>query len=208
MEKLPLTNAQNIFYRNNYRRLVRLLGIMVGINLILVIIFIYLITHIPRARNFAAYPDNKSAPLYVLDQPLMSQSAILEWANQAAITVYNLDYLNYPKQMKEIATYFSPKGWALFQNDFRGILSTTVDKKLRVSAVATGAPVIVQQGPLLGNYSWKVRMPILVSYESASETLYQNLLVDMVIMRVSTDITPKGIAIAQFFATERPAQGR
>lgn len=201
-------NSANIFYRNNYRRLFRLLMVMVIGNLILIAILIYLITHIPQPRTFASTSDGGQSVIYPLDQPVLSQQALLEWANQAAISIYNLDYLNYEKQLANAAHYFTPRGWRLFQNNFNSVVEAVVNQKLRVGAVAVGAPVIIEQGPLLGNYSWRIRMPLLVTYESATETKYQRLMVDMVIMRVSTLITPKGIAIAQFYAVGRQGQLR
>lgn len=71
-------------------------------------------------------------------------------------------------------------------------------KKLIVSAVATRAPIILQKGLLNGLYSWRIQMPILVTYQSASEFSQQNNVVTMLITRVSTLNSPRGIGIAQF----------
>jgi intracellular multiplication protein IcmL len=74
-------------------------------------------------------------------------------------------------------------------------------KKLVVSAVATGAPVILQQGLLFGTYTWRVQLPVLVTYQSASEFSQQTVTITMLITRVSTLTTPKGIGIAQFIVS-------
>lgn len=199
--KNPNTVDPNIFYRKNYQRLLRFLLIMTVANLILGAILVYLAVNIPRPSTFASF-ENTTSPLAPLSEPIVSQKALLEWASQAAISVYNVDYLNYQKQLAANANYFSPQGWDLFQNDFRQILSTIVGQKLRASAVLTGPPVIIERGPLLGRYSWKIRMPLLITYESASEIRSTPIMVDMLVMRVSTLESPKGIAITQFFARE------
>ena len=49
-------------------------------------------------------------------------------------------------------------------------------------------------------------MPLLVTYESASGTRTQAFTIDMVIVRVPTTSTPKGIAIAQFYGAQRETQ--
>ena len=78
-------------------------------------------------------------------------------------------------------------------------------KKLIVSAVATRAPIILQKGILNGKYAWRVQMPILVTYQSASEFSQQNNVVTMLITRVSTLNSPRGIGISQFVVG--PASG-
>ena len=71
-------------------------------------------------------------------------------------------------------------------------------KKLIVSAVATRAPVILQKGILNGRFAWRVQMPVLVTYQSASEFTQQSNVVTMLISRVSTLNSPRGIGISQF----------
>ena len=71
-------------------------------------------------------------------------------------------------------------------------------KKLIVSAVATKAPVILQKGLLNGVYAWRVQMPLLVTYQSANEFSQQNNVVTILISRVPTLNSPRGIGIAQF----------
>lgn len=203
-----MNNSQidlNKFYRKNYSRLLFFLTVMIFTNLILGIYFIYLSVNIPLPITLAAF-ENKTTPLYALTEPVISQNALLEWASQVAISVYNIDYLNYRKQLAANQSYFSPAGWQVFLNDFRTVLGSIIGQKLRASAVLTGSPVILEQGPLFGRYAWKVRMPMLITYESASELRNTPIMVDMVIMRVPTTDSPKGIAVSQFFARESDFQ--
>jgi intracellular multiplication protein IcmL len=71
--------------------------------------------------------------------------------------------------------------------------------------VATRAPIILEKGMLSGRYSWRVQMPILVTYQSASEFTQQNIVVTMLITRISTIESPRGIGIAQIIVG--PASG-
>lgn len=197
-----IDNLRNTFYRNRYKRLFFLLRTMVLVSLVLVGVLVYFSTHVPIAPTYASY-EGKNSPLYGLNEPIVSQDALLQWATQAAISVYTFDYVNYKSALQDASHYFSPQGWSLFQNNLQPVLNTVLDKKLKLSAVAVGAPVIVEQGPLLGHYSWALRIPILVSYESATEVQQQSLLVSMVVSRVSTLTTTKGISIAQFYTSQR-----
>lgn len=56
-----------------------------------------------------------------------------------------------------------------------------------------------------GVYTWLVQMPLLVTYQSASEFSQQNNIVTMRITRVSTLNSPRGIGIDQFVVA--PASG-
>lgn len=198
--------VQNQFYKNRYQFLLRFLYIVIFVNLVLTVIFVYLFTHIPLPQTFSTY-QTKVAAEEPFDLPIVSKQALLDWATQAAIATYNFDYVNYPKALANAESYFTPDGWQLFQNDFSKVVDEVVSKKLRVNAVAAGPPMILDEGPLLGRYSWKIRIPLLVTFESASEVRPQGLTVIMVVMRVPTTLTTKGIAIAQFYTVNRNISG-
>lgn len=72
-----------------------------------------------------------------------------------------------------------------------------------MSAVATGAPVILDRGLISGVYKWKVQIPLLITYESASTNISQPVVATMLVTRVSTLDTPKGIAIDAFYMSEQ-----
>lgn len=184
------------------KNLLFLLRLMMLLNICLTVTLIYFIWHTPMPQKFASNPSGKSTPLYALTEPLLSQASLLAWANQAAISVYNFNYVNYPQQFKIAASYFTSEGWDLFRDRFQKVVDSVIEKKLQVSAVVTGTPLITQQGPLMGHYTWRIRMPLLVTYESGSQKLPQHLIVEMLVIRVATTQTPKGIAIAQFVTTQ------
>ncbi len=156
--------------------------------------------HQPEADYFQVSPDGRIIPIYPLAAPMVSDAALLQWANQAAVAAYTYSFATYRKELQDASEYFTPRGWKDFETALQSShnLETIVTKKLVVTAVATGAPVILDRGVLNNHYSWKVQMPLLVTYESASATTQQLILVTMLITRVSTLNVPKGIAIAQF----------
>jgi len=87
-------------------------------------------------------------------------------------------------------------------------LETVIAKKLTVSAVPTGAPIILDQKVIGGVYKWKIQLPMLVTYESSSTKITQPTLVTMLITRVSTLEVPKGIAIDAFYMSEQQITGK
>jgi intracellular multiplication protein IcmL len=206
---LEIVQMRKNFYRDSYRRVVFILLLMVLVNILLAFIIYYLISHQPEPKYFATSADGRITPIYPLTAPMVSDSALLQWANQAAVAAYTYNFSTYRKELQEASEYFTPEGWNDFQTALKSSrnLETVITKKLVVTAVATGAPVILDRGVLNGHYSWKVQMPLLVTYESASTTIQQPIVVTMLITRVSTLNVPKGIAIAQFVASVGPGTG-
>lgn len=191
------------FYRDGYRRLLGVVTILALIAVVMVSIIAYLAYHQKkRPEYFATTQDGRILPIYPLSSPIVSQEQLLQWANQAAISVYNYSFVNYRKELQEASDYFTPEGWKSFEDALTrsSNLETVIKKKLVSSAVATGAPVVEKRGILNGRYTWRISMPLLITYESASDVIQQSLIVTMNIVRVPVINTPKGIAIAQFFA--------
>jgi intracellular multiplication protein IcmL len=203
---LELVKMRKNFYRDSYRRVVTALLLMIFVNMLLAFIISYFVTHQPEPKYFATSTDGRIIPIYPLTAPMQSDAALLQWANQAAVAAYTYNFATYRKELQEASEYFTPEGWRSFEAELQSTrnLETVMTKKLVATAVATGAPVILDRGILSGRYSWKVQMPLLVSYESASTTIQQPVVVTMLITRVSTLNVPKGIAIAQFVASVNP----
>jgi intracellular multiplication protein IcmL len=128
---------------------------------------------------------------------------LLQWANTAAIAAYTYNFVNYRQELQSASDFFTPEGWAEFTGALRtsNNLNSVIEKKLVVSAVATGAPVILDQGVINGAYTWTVQMPMLVTYQSASQVARQNIVVKMVIQRISTLNSARGIGISSFVAS-------
>src|SRR4029078_3022037 len=169
------------------------------VNIILGLMLIYIITHPPAPKYFATSINGRITPLFPLDQPNQSVSAVLQWANQAAIASFTYNFVNYRDELQASSGFFTAEGWDQFLGALQqsNNLDAVKAKKLIVSAVATRAPIILQKGVLNGSYSWRVQMPILVTYQSASEFTQQNNVVTMLITRVSTLNSPRGIGISQ-----------
>jgi intracellular multiplication protein IcmL len=206
-DALTVVALRNKFYKDSQRRVISALLIAILVNLVLGSMLVYILTHPPAPKYFATSINGRITPLFPLDQPNQSDSAVLQWANQAAIASFTYNFVNYRDELQASSGFFTPEGWDQFLNALQqsNNLDAVKAKKLIVSAVATRAPIILQKGILNGSFSWRVQMPILVTYQSASEFTQQNNVVTMLITRVSTLNSPRGIGIAQFVVG--PASG-
>ncbi|MBA4695843.1 MAG: type IVB secretion system apparatus protein IcmL/DotI [Legionella sp.] len=206
-DALTIVGMRNAFYRDGQRKIMLALLISLLINVVLVGLAFYLLRHPPAPKYFATTVNGRITPLYPLNEPNQSDAAVLQWATQAAIATFSYNFVNWREEIQASSDFFTPAGWSQFLNALQqsNNLDAVRAKKLIVSAVATRAPIILQKGLLNGSFSWRVQMPILVTYQSASEFSQQNNVVTLLITRVSTLNSPRGIGIAQFVVS--PASG-
>ncbi len=206
-EGITTVTLRNKFYKDNYRRVIMILLLSLLVNVGLGILIFWIISHPPEPKYFATSINGRITPLFPLDKPNQSDSAVLQWANQAAIATYSYNFVNYREELESASEFFTPTGWREFLSALQAsnMLSAVKAKKLIVSAVATRAPIVLDKGELNGRYAWRVQMPILATYQSASQFDQENYVVTMLITRVATLNSPRGIGIEQFVVA--PAAG-
>jgi intracellular multiplication protein IcmL len=199
-DKVAKIGMRNHFYRDSYPKVLFVLLLSVTINFGLTSTLVYMILNPPKPTFFATSISGRITPLFPLNEPNQSDSAVLQWANQAALASFTYNFVNYKQELQAASGYFTETGWGQFISALRdsNSLETVREKKLIVSAVATRAPIILQKGPLLGRYAWRVQMPLLVTYQSASEFQQVRNVVTLLITRVSTLNSVRGIGISQF----------
>lgn len=199
-EELEKVASRNEYYKDGVHRLFLILLVSLSLNIIGIYVLYYIYTHPPKPVYFPTSATGRITPLIPLDQPNMSDIEIKQWSNLAIIAAYSYNFVNYRSELQASSEFFTADGWNTFiaalknSNNLQAIISN----KFVVSAVATQAPVILQKDVVNGRYSWRVKMPIIVTYQSSSLFSQTPLVVNMLITRVSTLNTPKGIGIAQF----------
>jgi len=191
------------YYRNRFRSTLGLLTLMILVCAGLSVILLFMNAAKEQPRYYATTTTGVVRPLAALSQPMVTQNFLLQWASLATRAAFNLSFVNYEDQLKKAKPFFTESGWAAFNKALKQakVIETITDSKLVVSAVVSGPPVILNQDVIRGHYTWRVQLPLLLTYTSASETRKAKLLVTMNIMRVSTLETPAGIQINDFTAT-------
>ena len=204
---LVAVSARNNFYKDGQHKLILALLISFAVNVVSLVLLIYMITHPPAPRYFATSINGRITPLFPLEEPNQSDAAVLQWAAQAATAAFTYNFVNYRTELQASSGFFTSEGWTQFLTALQSSnnLDAVKAKKLIVSAVVTRAPIILQKGLLNGRYSWRIQMPVLVTYQSASEFSQQDNIVTILVTRVSTLNSPRGIGIAQFVVG--PASG-
>ena len=207
-EALKLVLLRNNFYRDNYRRVVIALLLMILVNIALAGVLIYQITHPAPPQYFATTTEGKIIPLSPLSEPMADNAEILQWATDAARSLYNYSFVNWRGQLQIASDNFTPEAWDAYQQQLKDSrnLETVIAEKSVVSAEPTGAPVILNQGVINGRYSWKLKLPMLINYQG-TRTHQQPVEMVMLISRVPILNTPRGYAIAQLYITQRAVEG-
>ena len=190
----------NEFYRDNYRRTMKWLSIMVIVCAVLVVILAWMNYGRKQPAYYAAMTTGEVIPMHSLSEPVVTSNFIIQWSELVARRIYNLNFSTYQQQLAQAQDRFTPQGWEKMNEALKssGLISTLVDNRLIISSVVSGPPVIVGRMVINGRFTWRVQMKLLVSYESASETKQNQLLITMNVQRIPTLDSAQGIQISDF----------
>lgn len=194
---------KNSLYQDHYRMALGgtiFMGILCAC---LTALFIMMVFTEAQPKYYATTTTGEVIPLQPLSEPVVTHTYLLQWASLATRAAYNLDFTNYKSQLQAASPYFTPDGFQKLQQAFTssGLLDTLVQKKLIMTAIVSGDPVIIRDFVLYGRHNWTVQLPLLVSFESASEHQRVHALVTMRIQRVPVLDAEKGIQISDFMVS-------
>ena len=197
-----IAQQKNYEYRDSFRWVLMGLVVLLVVGVLLTAAVAYKAIFPGKVKYYASMTTGEVIPLPALNEPVVTNSYILTWAALAARKALNLDFVNYDKQLKDASVYFTTAGWDAFSSslDNSGLLKTIQAKKLVMSAVVPSDPIILFAGIAHGRYMWKISMPVLVTYGSASEQRQRQLKVNMIVSRVPALDVPQGIQIIDFEA--------
>lgn len=150
----------------------------------------------------AFFVDSSSGTkeVFPLTEPNVTPSSMIKWVTQAITSSYTLDFYHYQDTINNLKQYFTIEGYENFVTSLNasGSLKKIIKDKLVVNAVAMDTAVILQEGMMNNVYSWKIQVPLLLTYQGASTTSTQKtIVVNVLVTRVPTNLAPKGIGISQ-----------
>ena len=127
-------------------------------------------------------------------QAAPTETELAVWANEAIVSAYSYNFNNFMQRQKEIAKYFTAKGWTDFSTAF---IASKLPEAVKansyyVSAVATLPPVI----KTLGVGKWQAAMPLLVVYKNPQYQQKQTLEVTINFSQAPAGQGVRGLAIS------------
>ncbi len=194
--------TRNALARERYEFLLR---VTFGITIILFISVaanIYLGSRPIEYRYFVTNPNGAIREIEVLNRPIQSERQVLNWVTQIISQAYSLSFANYEQQLSDIESKFTTSGWQGFQQAIEniGFIDSLLENQLVTSAVPRGAPIVVAQGLVDNVYGWRIQLPLLVTYKSASVNRHQELLVEITVVRRPAHEDPIGLGIEKIIA--------
>ncbi len=158
-----------------------------------------------------AKSDQKSPPTcpctqkeIPLHEPNLSNTQLLNWATEAAVTSFSFDYEHIRSQLQSAASFFTPLGWQHFVMGLKKSNNLDLIQKYRLvgTAVPYDKPNITWLGQVSGIFAWKVDVPLLVIYQNESSKYEQKMIVSLFIHRSSNYVGRDNIGILEFNAKE------
>ena len=148
----------------------------------------------PMASEPLPPPTNNTGPMA---SPHVANTVVLSWANESMVTAFSYDFANYNTSFQLASNYFTPTGWLELDTRHKELqdLQQVIEKKLTMSAVASGPAKLISQGPVNGVYSWLVEAPYLLIASDATHEMRRNILVRSLIVRSDPDVHYRGLAI-------------
>ncbi len=194
--------VRQAYTRERHYLLIRVIIALAGALMFQAVLIYFLATKPPVNYYFSTDRDGRIQPLTPIDKPIGSLIDLSTWVANSVIEAYTFDFANWRTQLSRARNNFTPSGWKGFETALRdsGVLQTVREKKYVTSAVPTSAPVLVSQGMIQGRYAWKFQIPILVTYQSSEKTVPQNLMIEVLVVRISETENPRGLGIAQLIA--------
>ncbi|MBY0377870.1 MAG: DotI/IcmL/TraM family protein [Gammaproteobacteria bacterium] len=144
-------------------------------------------------------------PLRVLSHRIFSRDALLLWLEEVVGDIYTFNAINYQQKFNEILSNdFTAEGADSFRQALENsqLIKQVTTQQLNLTGLVAGQPVTLQQGPLLGVYSWKIQMPVLLTFESASEVTTKRIIVTVLAIQATTQQSPNEVLISQFWSEE------
>lgn len=194
-DALELIRLRNDFYRDNYRRLIVVLLMILVLMFAMSYWIYYLTSHRPAPRYFATNTAGGLIPLKPLSVSSISNIELQNWTARAAVASFTFNYIQLKQQLENTKdTYFTSQGGSDFVSTLikSGDLDAVTQGKFIVTSQPTGAPEILSQGVMgagnyKGRYAWVVRVPLQINYESILQniTSHRNVNVQMTVVRTS-----------------------
>ncbi len=209
-DAIKMVMLRNEFYRDNFRRALLALLLMIVINVGLAGGIIYKLSHPPKPQYFATNGDGQIINWHPLTDPVVPDNFVLQWVSNATRRVFNLDYIHWRQQLQDASGAFTPAGWHDFLSALNksNNLKTLVSLKMVSNATITGAPRVVRKEVVGKRFAWKIRLPILVTFTNKERSIPMPMIVTLVVVRMPVKSDPDRIAINNFLpvAQKSPQQ--
>lgn len=192
------------FYRDGFRILIVLLAGSVLLNVVLGLTLRIVAAKPTIERYFTVGANNEVTKIVALKEPFITPARLHSWVTESVIASYSLDPVNISEQVERLRDRYTRDGHAKFKDSL--VRSGTYDLMKRrtmiLSASQLGTPALIKEGVEDGVYTWHLRMPVLVQFQSSSAQTQQKRMVEVTVVRVYGIENDRGFALNDFSAQD------
>ena len=160
--------------------------------------------HYHPAPDHFFYADGIHAPYPIesLDDPVENEPKLLADVGQWVVETFSIDFLNYQRDLSRASRHYTVPGWNSFATEFisSGNFAEIKRAKLSSTAVPERAPIILQKSVVGNRYTYKVQVPLLVTFQNTQQQNSQHLMATVLVVRTPASQHLEGYAIDQLNA--------
>lgn len=193
-----IVRLQDNYYHDSFGKVIFIITALLFSIAFLVAISLYIFMNQPPPTTFRVAEEWRVVAPVPIQQPYLSEPDLLQWVSQVVPSLFEVDFLHYDNQLDEVKQYFTENGYQVF---LKQLSNFDIDKKRIQSykaftqAEPTLAPIILNQGVLLGRYAWWVQIPINISYAGARDLNPLPITLQVLVVRTETTNNLVGILI-------------
>lgn len=200
-KSLQAVKLRNDFYRDNFRRVVLILLISVILNVALCVTVYFYETKPTKVLYFAVTSTGKLFKMRALSSPVLGASQLKSWVTRNVPQIYTLDYVHFKDQLNASRKYFTSYGWSQFIQAFQPTLNKVISGNYVVSAAVTDVPYIAGTAVINGKYTWKVQVPVKITFRKGDTASTNNVIWQLVLQRVNNAKSDQFVGISQIVQT-------
>ena len=192
------------FHRDQHHSWRRAALLLVVTNILTLVVTVgYMNMHSTVYVTVAATSDGRLVPLTQLSEPIMTDAALKTWTVTAVTEAFTLGHHDWRMRLGAVRESFTDRGYESFVNGLEeSRFLERIRERLQVSSsVARGVPVVTSTFLHGDRLVWQIEFPLLVTFEAGSKTFSQELVAEVLVMRVPLWEREAGIAIEQLIAT-------
>jgi intracellular multiplication protein IcmL len=158
----------------------------------------------PIYKSVFVRHDGSRIPNVPVHLPNRSDDEVVAWTIDKVMKLYRVDFVNYRAQYEAARLSMTPTGWRSFEQALRdsGNYKAMIENRFVVNSAPLAPGVIERKGDLGGRYGWRIRFPMLITYQPARGTpgITQEVSMSILVVRVAVNEHPDGLAIRQVLA--------
>lgn len=203
--------GQLTFYKHYFGKLLWALIILTLVSLCMAAGMVYLSQQAVHGKREYFAVDGKTGrltPMVAVSDPYLTDGAVLGWFRDCVVQANTYNFVEYREQFTRSKECFTDDGWTGFADALTksGTVKLVRDGRLIANGNSTGAPVITQKGLRNGKHTWKIEMPVAVTFQGGQagrNVTTQRHIVTAVVERVPTWEKDNAVGIAQYVAQDQ-----